>query len=345
MNLTSACSLVVILTWSITARATVTFDWADVGNPGNAGELSGTAYPAIVGSVDYSYRISKHEVTNAQYAEFLNAVDAGGVNAFSLYAPEMSTDARGGIMLNGNAANGAKYEIKPGRGNNPVVYIDFRDALRFVNWLENGQGSGGTESGVYTIGSGLNETRSPSATYFLPSEDEWYKAAYHKNDGVTGNYWDYPTVTNAVPYSDQPPGSDAPEQSKTGNFWKYDSRTNGYDEGYAVSAMPTFDNSVNYLTDVGAYTASLSPYGTFDQGGNAWEWTEAIIDSNKRNLRGGGWIASVDFLRASYRGGTDPTLTGNATGFRVASVPEPGCLRWVGATAMMILALRNKPRY
>ena len=33
----------------------------------------------------------------------------------------------------------------------------------------------------------------------LPTEDEWYKAAYHKNDGVTGNYYLYPTSSNAAP--------------------------------------------------------------------------------------------------------------------------------------------------
>ena len=48
-------------------------------------------------------------------------------------------------------------------------------------------------------------TRNPGAKWFLPSENEWYKAAYHKNDGVTGNYWNYPTSTDVLPYSDQPP--------------------------------------------------------------------------------------------------------------------------------------------
>ena len=102
-----------------------------------------------------------------------------------LYNTFMSTDANGGINFNAGSADGSKYEIKLGRDNNPVVYVSFFDAMRFTNWLQNGQGSGSTESGVYTIGNGVNETRNPSAAYFVPSEDEWYKAAYHKNDGVT----------------------------------------------------------------------------------------------------------------------------------------------------------------
>ena len=51
-----------------------TFDWINVNDPGNANDTHGADY----GGVDYAYRISKHEVTNAQYAEFLNSVDPSG---------------------------------------------------------------------------------------------------------------------------------------------------------------------------------------------------------------------------------------------------------------------------
>jgi hypothetical protein len=158
--------LLVLIAIAIAARTlhAVTFDWASVGNAGNNDD--GTCG---YGGVDYTYRISKHEVTNAQYTEFLNAVDPGGTNSLSLYSSNMSTDAHGGINFNSGAANGAKYEIKSGRDKNPVVFVSFFDAMRFVNWLENGQGSGGTESGVYTIGSGTDEVRNPNATYFIPS--------------------------------------------------------------------------------------------------------------------------------------------------------------------------------
>jgi len=68
--------------------AAVTFGWAAVGNPGNLAEVQpgGT-----FGAVDYSYRFSKHEVTNRQYTEFLNAVDPLGLNDFDLYYPSMTT--------------------------------------------------------------------------------------------------------------------------------------------------------------------------------------------------------------------------------------------------------------
>ncbi len=220
------------------------------------------------GAVSSVYRISKHEVTNAQYTEFLNAADPMGANTLALYNSLMSANESGGINFNSGAANGSKYQLKTGQGNNPVIYVSFFDGMRFINWLENGQptGGSGTESGVYTIGSGVSETRAPGATFFIPSEDEWYKAAYHKNDGVTANYWDYPTSTDAVPYSDQPPGSGAPTQSNTANFFKDDGIANGYDDGFAVTGS-TSVSLTNYLTDVGALHGISEPLRHLRTGG------------------------------------------------------------------------------
>ncbi len=311
-------------------RAQVTFDWATVGNTGNAADTTG------FGAVSDVYRISKYEVTNAQYTEFLNAVDPTGANSRALYSSSMSSSANGGIDFNSGAANGAKYQIKSGRDDNPVNYVSFFDAMRFTNWLQNGQGSGSTESGVYTIGDGVNESRDPGAVYFIPNADEWYKAAYHKNDGVTANYWDYPTSTDAVPYSDQPPGSGAPTPSNTANFFKNDGTANGFDDGYAVTGSATFSSTQNYLTDVGAYEASSSPYGTYDQGGNVLEWNEAVTSPSFRGLRGGSWRTFSGSLLALSRFNDNPTNETDAIGFRVASVPEPTSLL-LGALGMMVL--------
>jgi formylglycine-generating enzyme required for sulfatase activity len=81
------------------------------------------------------------------------------------------------------------------------------------------------------------------------------------------------------------------------------------------------------MTDAGAYTLSASPYGTFDQGGNVWEWNEgneALISSEFRGLRGGSWgDGSSVGLHASLRNGDDSSLENIRIGFRVASIPEP----------------------
>ena len=93
--------------------------------------------------------------------------------------------------------------------------------------------------------------------YVIPTEDEWYKAAYHKNDGVTGNYWLYPTQSNNVPSND----SINPDPGNNANF---------YQNGYTIG-------SPDYLTAVGEFENSDSAYGTFDQGGNVWEWNETLL--------------------------------------------------------------------
>jgi formylglycine-generating enzyme required for sulfatase activity len=328
-----------------TSRA-VTINTVPVGNPGNAGESqpSGT-----FGAVGYNYRIGTTEVTNAQYAEFLNGVDPAGANTLALYSENMSLDPRGGINFNGGAANGSKYEIKPGRNNNPVIYVSWYDSIRFANWLHNGQGAGNTEDGAYTLmggtttpSNGNSITRNAGAKWSLPSENEWYKAAYHKNDGVTGNYWDYPMSTDTIPFSDQPPGSSTPDPSNTANFYGQDGRANGYNDGYAVTGSTNFPVG-NALTDVGAYTLALSPYGTFDQGGNVYEWTEGLTSGTLRVARGGPWNDEYYMLRASNTSVGEPYGEYNHTGFRVASIPEPGGIT-LCVVGVITLMLRRRTR-
>lgn len=304
--------------------AAVLIDTVPVGNAGNPNDTHGIGY----GAVAQNYRIGTYEVTNAQYTEFLNSVDPSGANTLALYSTAMSTEAGGGIRFSDSATVGMKYEVKSGRENNPVIEVSWYDAARFANWLHNGQGAGSTETGAYTLlggtptpANGTTITRNGGAMWFLPNEDEWYKAAYHKNDGVTGNYWDYPTSTDDVPSSDQPPGSDAPTPSNTANFFQNDPTGYNYDVGYAVTGSSAFIRSQNYLTDVGSYASAISPYGTYDQGGNVWEWNED--GSSRRGGRGGFWSSSAFNLLAANRSGFVPTGEFNDVGFRVASVPEP----------------------
>lgn len=323
------------------ANYPATIEFVPVGNPGNPADSNHQ------GAVRYTYRIGKYEVTNAQYAEFLNAVDPTGDNTLGLYNSDMSINANGGIVYNGGAANGSKYEIKTERGGNPVTFVSFLDAMRFTNWLENGQGAGSTESGVYTIGNGVDEVRNPSATYFIPNRDEWVKAASHKNDGPTGNYWSFPTSTNALPFCVQPPGSGAPTQSNTANCFANDDIANGYNDGYAVTGSSSFSETQSYLTDVGAYTTSASPYGTFDQGGNVWEWIENRVDSSREH-GGGSWNTSV-FAMFSYVGGAQiPTVEVADQGFRIAStskIPEPPSYLLAAIVAALLAVRRRTAPY
>jgi formylglycine-generating enzyme required for sulfatase activity len=300
------------------ASATVIIDWVAVGNAGNAADTpSSNCFAANCGSVSYDYQISKYEVTNAQYVELLNAKAAS--DPLGLYNTSMGSDATFGGITRSGASGSYSYSVKPGFDDKPVTYVSFYDSLRFSNWLNNGQGSASTETGAYTLlggtatpSNGTIVTRNGGANIFLTSENEWYKAAYYS----AGVYFDYPTGMNSVTGC-VAPGSD------TGN-----------------SANCSGAGSV--LTNAGAYGLSDSPYGTYDQGGNVWEWNEQKVGGSPRGFRGGSWGDAASNLAASAPNILGATNEGRGIGFRVASlVPEPGTGVLV-MSGVLGMALRRK---
>jgi sulfatase modifying factor 1 len=298
----------------------VTIEWASIGNPGNPADAPSPTkcFVPECGSVPYDYRIARYETTNERYAEFLNAVDPDGSNALSLYNANMDSDAiAGGISFVSGNPPGEKYLAKAGFESRPVTYVSFYDALRFANWLDNGQGAGDTETGAYTLlggeatpSNGLTVTRNAGANVFLTSENEWYKAAYYSPGGV---YFDYPTGT------DTPTGCVLPN-ADTGN-------------------SANCSDAVGMPTNVGEYGQSASPYGTFDQGGNVAEWNESVVVGTRRGFRGGGVGGSNTELRVQNPRDADPTTELYFLGFRVAA-PEPGP-GLLGITAVVCLALQR----
>ena len=161
--------------------------------------------------------------------------------------------------------------------------------------------------------------RNKDAYYFLTSENEWYKAAYQQNDGVTPNYWDYPTASNSEPTA----------------------VASGTGAGTAV---------YNGVTGVPASVFSdggLSAYGTMGQGGNVFEWMETASDginnssSENRRFRGGAWNESEVSLRSSLRYSYTPSGSLTFLGFRVASVPEPSAAMLMISAGMLALARRR----
>lgn len=332
------------------ARSDITIDTVRVGNVGNANDpATGNLY----GGVNYAYNIGKYEVTVGQYTVFLNAVAA--VDTYNLYNTSMATDPQiAGISRTGSSGS-YSYDVI-GSPNHPATYVSWGDAARFANWMHNGQPSGAqdvntTENGAYPLNGARTDeeliafSRNAGARWFIPSENEWYKAAYYQPAGQGGdadNYWAYPTRTNSEPNSDQPPGAFS-IRTNVANFFRNDGVTNGINDGFAVTGSTTDDSFQNYLTDVGAYTSASSFYGTFDQGGNVYEWNEAVFLGNRlRGRRGGSMFNDSSEMLSSSRRRINPSGFGSVFGFRVANVPEPSTivLATLGALGPVLLRKR-----
>jgi formylglycine-generating enzyme required for sulfatase activity len=101
-----------------------------------------------------------------------------------------------------------------------------------------------------------------------------------------------------------------------------------------------YTDPTNYLTSVGAFADSPGPYGTYDMGGDVWQWNEANMDyGHSRGVRGGIWGSDSYCLASSYRYMYGSPLSESyVVGFRVASVPEPGSIALVVAGGLCQLA-------
>jgi sulfatase modifying factor 1 len=338
------------------AGAAITLEMVTVGDPGNVGELSGRAdlgTQRLCGAVDYVYQIGKYEVTNAQYRAFLNSVARYG-DPFELYSSKSW-----GIQQTGAGTVGDPYVYghkndDPNWENRPVSCVSWYSSLRFINWVQNGQpvaeaGPGVTETGTYTLSDPSSVTGPGSEvhtyytvaipdhatlttpTWVLPTEDEWYKAAYYKGGGTAAGYWDYATQSDTLP-DNNPPELDT-GNSANYSFIDLDPNTDQYAVG------PPY-----YMTDVGAYGLSESAYGTYDQNGNVDEWNEGQPEAPYRGKRGAGWNYDQYRLPAFERyAGTDADFVGSGTGFRIGVVPEPATFLPVGL-GLLLTRRRMSPR-
>jgi hypothetical protein len=254
-------------------------DFVQIGNPGNIADTSGSPNPA--GAVNYIYRIGKYEVSREMIDK---ANTAGGLNIQMYVFTEQ--------YRNGN--------------KKPAAGISWYEAARFVNWLNTSTGNTAAykfdQSGNFQIWSAsdagydeMNPFRNSLARYYLPNNDEWYKAAY---GSPAGSWFDYPTGSNT-----------APESVASG--------TNANTAIYGQTIIADVDNA-----------GGLSPYGTMAQGGNLREWIETAWDKvndtagENRTIRGGPWYNPVNNLDSSNRFATTPDEEDARDGFRVAMLPK-----------------------
>ena len=263
----------------------------------NVGDVSNDDDTTNYGAVDYNYRISKYAISRGNIKEYNEANPSIKIGSPVVIALQSYMDEE----------------------KKPMGYISWNHAARFVNWLNVIEGKqpayrfltdGGNDNitlwdsaDAWQLG-GENLFRHKDTKYFLPSVDEWYKAAYYdtnKNGGGAG-YWTYPTA------EDTPP---TPVQSgTTAGTAVYDGQSGPADVDQA---------------------GGLSYYGTMGQGGNIVEWTETDQDgtndnaSSIRDIIGGGYnnlsaVLANTALNSNLLNPQSPNRFDLAiVGFRIAS--------------------------
>jgi formylglycine-generating enzyme required for sulfatase activity len=293
----------------------VTIDLVTVGNPGNAADTTGAPNPA--GAVAISFQIMKFEFTNQQYTDFLNSVDANGTNPKSVYNTRMGSNARGGISFTSGAASGSKYAVRSNMGDKPVNYVSWFDAARVSNWLMNGAtGTSSTETGAYTLvggqTSGTAPVRNVGATFYVPTEDQFYKAAYYKGGSTNAGYWNYATQSDSAPTAVTAGSTGIGSSGSTGNFANF-------------NLAADWNSQNGNVTTVGT-NGGASFYGAFDMSGNVREWNDITgVAAISRGIRGG-WFDNASNLSSSDRGNAAAGDEYDNLGFRLAApvaVPEP----------------------
>lgn len=230
----------------------------DPGAPGTVGLIPGpqTRFD-VIGSVNQRYRIATTEVTVAQYTEFVVAVaphiESLGGNAGTL--------AGRSLQYLGMSGGVPQYQLPAGTENH-AARANFGYYALMANWLHNGAPSV-TEATIDDFRTGAYDdvveqpTRNEGARFWIPSRDEWIKAAHYdpnRHGPGQGGYWLYPDA------SDDPLIPGAPDMGGETSAGNNDEWPNGH----------------VHPRDVGSYPDMQSPWGLLDVSGSNAEWTETL---------------------------------------------------------------------
>jgi formylglycine-generating enzyme required for sulfatase activity len=356
---TSISMLVAVTLTSATAFGQVDplsgIDFVTITAPGNAAWAgNGSAQDQAVGrgSVGYEYRIGKFEVTTSQWAEFMNAAfDRPQSEWISHLLPPGQWGAAGTTP---NTPGGRRWFVPAGNEMRGVGGIDWRMAAIYCNWLHNNKSldrsaflSGAydvstfayVQSGPFTVFTD-QRTRSAGARYFIPTWDEWLKAAHYdpnktNADGSVGGWWTYSNSTDS-PFVPGPPGELVNGQLATANF--------GFQNAGDLSC---------WSVPLGSYAGVQSPWGLVDTAGMTQEWVEEALGGfyglSSRRFEGSSWGDNpAVFLADSVSfgaGSAFPTLNFASNGFRIASVvPGSGTLISVAVGVMLVASRRRATR-
>jgi formylglycine-generating enzyme required for sulfatase activity len=318
-------------------------DFVRVGAPGNA-PWAGTTPPPIFGDValgrgrvDYEYRIGRFEVTTREWCEFFNAAfDRSDGQIPWLIPPNFW----GAVGTTATMPGGRRWQVPAGNERRPVGNISWRMAAIFANWLHNEKRTDRQAfmNGAYDVSTfgGTDNftdqlTHNPGARYWIPTWDEWLKAAHFdpdKNGPGQGGWWTYSngTDTELIP---GPPG-----EGQANFGWR-----DGLDSQWRVP--------------LGAYPESESPWGMLDAAGGTTEWTEGVLFGSQntrfRVVEGSYWGSDPGFsIRdAVFAAGLPPFPGLNFLdfGFRIAAaVPAapPALVLIVGGSLSVVRRRRSR---
>lgn len=297
-------------------------DFVRIGAPGNA-PWSGTTPPTIGdmalgrGQVNYEYQIGRLEVTTSQWAEFFSAaLDRPANDRLPWIAAPTFWGAVGTAPT---TPGGQRFAVPAGNEMRAVGNISWRVAAMYCNWLHNGKSTDRDAfmNGAYDVSqfSGIERftdqlTHNAGAKYWIPTWDEWLKAAHYdpdKNGPDQGGWWTYSNGTDQQLIGGPPGVGQA-------NF--------GWRDGA---------NS-QWTTLLGAYPDTQSPWGLLDVAGGTAEWTEGVLfgagDTKYRVYEGSYWGSSPGFAISdaafSAGGASFPSIDFLDLGFRIATtVPNP----------------------
>lgn len=279
------------------------------------------------GSVGYEYRIGKYELTTGQWAEFYSTFYGRVAN--------LNLPVKWGAYDSGQATN--RFRVRtPEAAMQPVSGPWWRTAAMFCNWLHNDKRSdlSAIANGAYDIstfgyvGNTFTDqvAHNPDAKYWIPTSDEWIKAAFYDPNyggaGVGGWWWRNPAGSNDI-LVQGPPG-----QGQTNA---------GFD-------LP---GQAQYQIPLGSYPDVRSPWGCLDMSGATSEFTETVrvvAGINYREIMGSYWSGANTGSDAIYRMAADfPHFPSTFNGFRIAAaVPSPGVSSLILVAAGAVCARRRR---
>jgi formylglycine-generating enzyme required for sulfatase activity len=277
--------------------------------------------PVHMVSVD-SFFMSKYEITNQQYCDYLNdanslgqiKADGGVVYASSdsgnsyPYCDTNSIDPESQIDYSGSVFS---VREKGGRdmSDDPMVEVSWYGAASYCNWRSSQEGY----ESCYNLSTW--ECDFSKHGHRLPTEAEWEYAA---RGGQHNPYYRFPwgdTISH-----------------NQANYYA-DPCSYPYDVNPTEGSHPDWDDGIYpYTSVVGSFAAN--GYGLYDMTGNVWEWCNDWYDDDYyyvspydnpegpasgiyRVMRGGGWNYGVYYSRVAYRDLSGPDNRSFSGGFRI----------------------------